>query len=155
LIGHTDRILATDFSTDSQFLLTASADGTVRIWDIVSGEERRQLVAPNVRMQVATFSPDGRFVLTGSNDGMARLWDVATGEQIRIFGGQHEDGVTAVAFSPNGQRIATGDGAGHIRIWDVNLNRTIQLACAQLPRDFTDVERQLYNISDNSPTCTP
>jgi WD40 repeat protein len=155
LAGHTSRITAVDFADDNQFLLTASADGTARIWDVASGEALQRFVVPNVQILSAVFSIDGRFVLTGANDGLARLWDVAAGEQIRIFGGQHDGGVTAVAFSPDGQRVATGDGAGHIRIWDVNLDNTIQLACAQLPRDFTDVERELYNIPDNSTTCSP
>jgi WD40 repeat protein len=155
LAGHTSRITAIDFSDDNQFLLTASADGMARIWAIASGEALQRFVVPNVQILAAVFSEDGRFVLTGDTDGLARLWNVATGEQIRVFGGQHEGGVTAVAFSADGQRVATGDGAGDIRIWDVNLDNTIQLACAQLPRDFTDIERQLYNIPDNTTTCLP
>jgi WD40 repeat protein len=153
LAGHTSRIKAFDFTADNQFVLTASDDGTIRIWNIDSGLEVQRLVTPNVRILSAVFSADGRFVLTGDNHDLARLWNLESGEQIRVFGGQHQDGVTAVAFSPDSQQIATGDGAGDVRIWDINLETIISLTCAQLPRDFTAVELELFGIPPNTPTC--
>lgn len=150
--GHTGAISYLTFSPDSQMILSSSADGTARLWDVEGGTEIRQFVMPTGWPYNVAFAPDGRSVLTGGTDGKARLWDVQTGEQLRVFAG-HEDRVTAVDFAPDGRTILTGSDDHTLRLWPTDLAETIELACAQLSRDFTPSERNQYGIPDDRPTC--
>ena len=78
--GHTAPVLSATFSPDGSRLLTASRDGTARIWD--SETAANQLVLPEHQGAVsfAAFSPDGRQVVTADEKGTCRLWDALTGE---------------------------------------------------------------------------
>jgi WD40 repeat protein len=105
LRGHTDTINEIDFRQGGEVLVTASNDGTARVWDYAELTEAtlRPLLGDRSGVDNALFSPDGRFVLTGSTDGTARIWAVSTGTEL-----WHEyGGVPAAAWSPDGKRIVT------------------------------------------------
>ena len=69
------------FSPDGQTILTASPDGTARLWNVATGEPKSEPLLHEGRVLFAAFSPDGKTVVTASSDRTARLWDVATGQQ--------------------------------------------------------------------------
>ena len=54
--------------------VTASQDGTVKLWDTKEVKEILTLDGHTREVTSVTFSPDGRSVLTGSQDGRAILW---------------------------------------------------------------------------------
>jgi hypothetical protein len=60
-------------------ILTASFDGTARLWDGSSGAILATLSGHTALLWRARFSPDGAHVVTASDDGTARLWDAETG----------------------------------------------------------------------------
>lgn len=124
LLGHNGVIESVDFSPGGDTLITASRDGTVRLWDMVTYSERAMLTGHTDRVTGAVFSPDGTRAASSSWDGTVRIWDVGSGAELLSlpFGAE----VDYVAFSPNGTQIAggglngSGDGglAGLVRIWD-------------------------------------
>jgi WD40 repeat protein/serine/threonine protein kinase len=115
-------VMAVSFSRDGRTVLTASTDGTARLWDVVQDRQGPSLRQRHVfrhprSVYAAAMSPDGRTVLTGGADGTARLWDVATGKPIGKAMG-HDGRVTAVAFSPDGRTALTGSADQTVRFWD-------------------------------------
>ena len=77
LAGHTDRVVGVVFSPDGKLVVTASRDGTARVWDKQSGRLLRTLDHPAPLVGVA-LSPDGRTIATMDADGVIRLWDTCT-----------------------------------------------------------------------------
>ena len=68
-------------SPDEQYAITASVDGTTRIWNIESGRQLQALEWTGNGNTPAVFSPDGRYIVTGSTEGAALVWP-ATAEEI-------------------------------------------------------------------------
>jgi WD40 repeat protein len=77
--------LSAVFSADQSRVLTASADGSARIWDAQSGKELVTLKGHGARVWSAVFSADQSRVLTAGDDGTARIWDVERGSLLRIL----------------------------------------------------------------------
>ena len=75
------------FSHDGSRIVTASLDGTTRIWDAASAEEIAVLRGHDSFVQSAAFSPDGSRLVTASDDKTARIWDAATAKEIAVLRG--------------------------------------------------------------------
>jgi eukaryotic-like serine/threonine-protein kinase len=117
-LGHKNRVVAVAFHPgDGRRVVTASHDGTARIWDAETG---RPVGAPMVHADfvlAAAYHPNGRFVATASRDKTARLWDAETGTPVGATM-THDNWVKTLAFSPDGTRIATGSRDNTARLWD-------------------------------------
>ncbi|HZT83353.1 MAG TPA: hypothetical protein VFA26_24190, partial [Gemmataceae bacterium] len=112
-----DLIVSVAFSHDDRLVLTASQDGTARLWDARTGKAKGPAFFHGQPVKAAVFSPDSRLVLTASVDFTARLWDVSTGHSLGpVF--RHQHGLACAAFSPDGQRFATGSSDHTARIWN-------------------------------------
>jgi WD40 repeat protein len=64
-------------SSDGRRVLSASADGTVRVWETESGRLVRTFHSVGSPVSAVAVSPDGRLVLSGHEDGAMRLWRLA------------------------------------------------------------------------------
>jgi len=114
--GHAMRVDGLAFSPDGQLLATASADNSIRLWDIRSNRELRTLVGHVTGVKGVAFSPDGRLLASGSIDGTIKLWDVSTGEELRSTSGNGS--ITALSFSSDGRSLAIGNVERTIRLFD-------------------------------------
>jgi WD40 repeat protein len=62
------------FSPDEKYLLSASADKSMIIWDLKNGDLVTKLINHNSSVNSAEFSPCGKFVLSGSDDNSIIIW---------------------------------------------------------------------------------
>ncbi|MCX4633089.1 trypsin-like peptidase domain-containing protein [Streptomyces sp. NBC_01443] len=123
LSGHTDSVLSVAFSPDGKTLATASADKTVRLWNVTTGKTRRTLTGHINAVNSVAFSPDGKTLATASTDKTARLWNLSTGKTRKTLTG-HTNSLLAVAFSPDGKTLATASDDQTARLWDVSTGKT-------------------------------
>jgi WD40 repeat protein len=119
-----NSILFADWTEDGRFLVTASQDELVRLWDLHTGSRIASLRGHTDTVTTARFSPDDSQILTASADHTARLWEVATLEEIMVFQG-HTGKVTSAAFSPDGQQIITTATDETARVWDATTGETL------------------------------
>jgi WD40 repeat protein/serine/threonine protein kinase/Tfp pilus assembly protein PilF len=112
-------IRAANFSPDGQRVVTASKDGTARIWDSRTGLPLCGPLKHKSEMNWATFSPDGKRVVTASQDHTARIWDAQTGQPTSPPL-EHGDAVLFADFSPGGRKAVTASGDKTVRLWDTD-----------------------------------
>ena len=117
LQGHENWVCSVAFSPDGKRIVSGSADRTVRVWDVQSGECLQTLVGHENWVMSVAFSPDGLQIVSGSADRTVRVWDAQSGECLRSLTG-HGHGVWSVAFSPDGSQIVSGSADRTIRLWD-------------------------------------
>jgi WD40 repeat protein len=96
--------------------VTASWDGTARVWDAATGASLAELKGHTNWVRSAAFSPDGRRIVTASWDGTARVWDASTGEQLAELEG-HGDNLSDVAFSTDGTRVTVVNSRFAVRTY--------------------------------------
>src|SRR5262249_48843358 len=112
LKGHTDSVRCVAYAPDSQFLASASYDGTVKVWDTATGCEclsfRRPSLARFRALLCVAFAPDGRSLAAGGDCSpddprpyQVALWDWPDG-RLRMVCEGIEEAVPALAFTPDG-----------------------------------------------------
>jgi WD40 repeat protein len=102
------------FSRDGSLVLTASDDGTARIWQ--ADGRLLHVLGHGGPVVAAAFSPDGRSALTASDDGTARIWRVSSGTPVATL--RHRGPVTSGSFSGDGKLVLTTSKDGTARVWN-------------------------------------
>jgi WD40 repeat protein len=124
LRGHAGPVCHAAFSPDGARIVTASTDGTARIWDSHTGQVMSTLAGHSDALYWAEFSPDGRRVVTASADETGRVWDIENGKELwRLVG--HTGLVRAATFTPDGRSVMTTSGDGTLRTWNANTGQQL------------------------------
>ena len=96
-------------------VVSGSTDGTLRTWDIETGECLGTIAGANLGAYAVAASPDGTRVAAGCKDGVLREFSLPGGELIRELAG-HRGYVRSVAYAPDGKLLSSA-GDGSIRVW--------------------------------------
>jgi WD40 repeat protein len=111
------------FSPDGRRILTASDDGTAKMWDL-EGNLLVDLKKHTGRVFTAVFSADGNRILTASWDKTAKLWDV---EGNLLLDLEHNGVVSSAVFSPDGSLIITACRDRSARVWNLEGKLLLEL----------------------------
>ncbi|MCC6255363.1 MAG: hypothetical protein IT276_10645 [Ignavibacteriaceae bacterium] len=125
LTGHSYYIWSIVFSPDDNYIVSASADQTVKLWETSTGSLIRTLSGYIGDVWTVAFSPDGNYIASGSYDKTVKLWETSTGSLIRTLSG-HSSSVYSVAFSPDGNYIVSGSTDQTIKLWETSTGSLIR-----------------------------
>jgi WD40 repeat protein/serine/threonine protein kinase len=118
LRDHNWGILGLAFSPDGRTLASASADGSVRLWDPETDAEVKTAPLRHVGpCKGVAFSPDGLYLASGGHDQTVKIWDTATWREWRTLR-DPTSGIQSVAWSPDGRRLAWGGTDATVKIGD-------------------------------------
>jgi len=161
LFGHLDTVECLDFETPYGYLVSGSADKTLRVWDISS--HKCVGILDGHAGWIRAVQMSGYTVASGSGDHTAKLWDISrlseSGSKLidaednddpflRSFYG-HTGGVTCLQF--NSQFLLTGSVDKTIRQWDVETGATLAVLRSEMNLDSLDttLDQVLYNDLQN------
>jgi WD40 repeat protein len=106
-------------------VLSASWDGTLKLWEVASGRELHSFEGHSWEVVNEVFSPDGRLLLSASDGGMLKLWEVASGRELHSFEG-HTREVMSTAFSLDGKMVLSASDSGTLKLWEVDSGRLLR-----------------------------
>src|SRR6266496_1410179 len=119
LQGHTDWVNCCAISPDGHWIVSASNDRTLKVWDVQRGTERFTLKGHTDEVRDCAISPDGTWVVSASDDDTLKVWDVHTGvERFTLKG--HTDEVRGCAVSPDGRWIASASSDKTLKVWNAH-----------------------------------
>ncbi len=124
LVGHEATVSQVDVDPTSCFALSASIDGTARVWDVDTGVATHTL-APGVgALFAARFSPDGQRVAIAGSGGFCRIERV-DGATAPVALDGHRADVHWVDFSPDGTQLVTASRDQTARVFDAASGREL------------------------------
>jgi len=132
-------VTAFAYAPDGRTIATANADGSVSLWETLTGKVRLEIkteqedgpivraliaalpdamVPPKRTLAAMAFSPDSRVLAGAGADGAISLWDAVTGERIGKLAG-HQGEITALTFTADSKTLLSGSGDTSALAWDV------------------------------------
>jgi len=123
-LAHDGAVVWGEFNAARSLVVTASVDGTAKVWRTETGGAHGQAMRHPDRLRVVGFDQSGQRIATGAWDSAARIWDVDSGEL--VTGPMlHRNSIGFLDFSPDGERLVTASNDHTARIWDVRTGRSL------------------------------
>jgi WD40 repeat protein len=133
LSGHAAGVTGVSWSADGTRLASSSNDGTVRLWDISTGNQLNSIVyinpltgswidatpegGPDVINDVDWSSTNDQIALVTAT-GQVLVWGPRFELKAALLGG-HLSGETSISWSPDGEQVASQGTDRYLRIWDL------------------------------------
>ncbi|KAL6765640.1 WD40-repeat-containing domain protein [Haematococcus lacustris] len=126
LYGHTGPVHSLDFTHDARMLLSASTDGSVRLWSSELGTGLTVFRGHMLPVWDVAASPWGYHWASASADRTARVWATDNLRTLRVMAG-HQADVDLVRWHPNCHYLATASSDCSVRLWDVATGACVRI----------------------------
>ncbi|KAI4984930.1 hypothetical protein ZWY2020_017560 [Hordeum vulgare] len=131
------------YSGTGSMYVTASKDGSLRIWDGVSAECVRPIIGAHgsVEATSAIFTKDERYILSSGKDSCIKLWEVGTGRLVKQYPGVVNTQFRCQAVFNETEEfvLSTDEQNNEVVIWDALTSERV----ARLPSGHTGAPRWL------------
>ncbi|KAL3566072.1 hypothetical protein D5086_031487 [Populus alba] len=124
--GHSGPVHSATFSPLGDFILSSSADTTVRLWSTKLNANLVCYKGHNYPVWDVQFSPVGQYFASASHDRTARIWSMDRIQPLRIMAGHLSD-VDCLQWHANCNYIATGSSDKTVRLWDVQSGECVRI----------------------------
>jgi WD40 repeat protein len=124
LEGHRAAVNSVSFSPDGKTLASASADNTIKLWNLDTKKEITILTRHRAAVNSVSFSPDGKTLASASADKTIKLWNLDTKKEITTLKG-HISKIWSVTFSPDGKTLASASADKTIKLWNLDTKKEI------------------------------
>ncbi|KAF9728634.1 Vegetative incompatibility protein HET-E-1-like protein 15 [Paraphaeosphaeria minitans] len=124
LEGHISYVRSVNFSHDSTLLASASHDGTVKIWQVISNECVQTLEGHGHGGFSVVFSHDSSLLASASADRTVKVWQAGSNNCVRILEG-HSNTIRSVDFSHDSTLLASASDDCTVKVWHVGSGRCV------------------------------
>lgn len=126
LVGHLGPVYSIRFCSANKYLISGSADGTVRLWSLDLFKTVCVYKAHAFPVWSVDFAPNDFFFASGGADRQAVVWCIKSNKPERLLLTSLSD-VTVVKFHPNGNYLFTGSSDHKIRMHDIEKAKIVRI----------------------------
>ena len=138
LKSHKRKVTSVSFSPDNLHLASADYLGTLKLWNLKTGEELfSNENAHKGDILSIEFSPDGKTIASAGYDGKIRFWDRNGTERFQLDG--HSKWIHSIKYFESGDKLVSAGENGELFIWDIEKRKII----TQLHGEISDI----FNIA--------
>ncbi|ANZ73997.1 BA75_00789T0 [Komagataella pastoris] len=116
MTGHQKLVNHVSFSPDGRYIVSASFDNSVKLWDGRDGKFIATLRGHVSPVYQTAWSSDCRLLVSCSKDTTLKVWDIRTKKLMVDLPG-HADEVYTVDWSVDGKKVVSGGKDKKVRIW--------------------------------------
>jgi WD40 repeat protein len=118
-VVHKDRAInAFALTHDEKYVIAASRDGTLRVWNVQEGRILHTLTGHSDSVNAVAVIPGTMYALSASSDKTLKLWDIREGRHVRTLMG-HSGEVYDVVITSDGRRAVSAEKE-LLFVWDLD-----------------------------------
>lgn len=118
LTGHLTKVYAVHWSTDSRYLLSASQDGNLIVWDTFKAHKIQAIPMLSQWVMTCAYAPSGSYVASGGLDNICSIYSLTTNEGVSRELRGHTGYLSRCRFLDDNQ-ILTSSGDKTCGLWDI------------------------------------
>ncbi|EPS69951.1 hypothetical protein M569_04808 [Genlisea aurea] len=116
--GHLGWVRSVAIDPSNTWFCTGSADRTIKIWDLASGQLKLTLTGHIDQIRGLAVSSKHTYMFSAGDDKLVKCWDLEQNKVIRSYHG-HLSGVYCLALHPTIDILLTGGRDSVCRVWDI------------------------------------
>lgn len=114
------------FSSDKQFVLSASLDYTVKQSDVLTGNIVRNFSDEGAPVYAIACPPDMSLLAVGGSESYIKLYNFQTAKIESTLRG-HEDKINSLCYTRDGKLLVSGSSDNTARLWDMDNKSKIKV----------------------------
>lgn len=152
LAGHTDSVVAAEWSHDGNMVATGGMDGKVRVYKRGNAESWTEWplaveVDAGSEVQWVHWHPRGPVLAAGCEDSSVWLWQMPSGDVMTVLSG-HTFPVTAGVFPPPaGRQILTASLDSTLILWNPSTSVPMFKTSVFCPPNFPELDPAEHGIT--------
>jgi len=124
--GHLGWVRSVTVDASNEWFASASADRTIKIWDLASGALRLTLTGHVNTVNGVATSDRHPYLFSCGQDKLVKCWDLEQNKAVRSYHG-HLSGVYCIAVHPSLDVLVTGGRDSCARVWDMRTKAQVRV----------------------------
>lgn len=116
--GLTLGIGANKAVVNKEYVISASRDKTIKIWDVYGSSCIYTIIGHDNWVRALVIHPNGKYLVSSSDDKSIRVWEFKTGRCVKKIMDSHDKFVVSLAVNYKFPLLASGSNDQTIKVWD-------------------------------------
>jgi len=117
--GHTNNVTAVSFHLEGKWLVTGSEDGTIKIWDLRTGQVHRNY-DNGAPVNDVCIHPNQGELISCDQAGSIKQWDLSENVCMLDLAPAGDVPIRSVTIASDGSCLVAGNNKGKCYVWKIN-----------------------------------